>query len=455
MASAARPAGASGVGSGGEPPETPAPPRVAVIGSGLAGLTTAWLLGKCPSSDGRSPADGSSAGEGGPLASGGMEVELYEAAPSLGMGTHSVALDPPPDGDQKSRQGSDKPPVMVDIPPRFVVPSYYSELLQLYKAVGVPFYMSSGDGCFQTWGADESPYFRFGNVRMFGVSLPYVWAAPWSTVAWRIVWDLLRFRWRARRHLREGSLIGLSFGEYLSRDYSPEFGERFAVPMLCVVCTCSPEAVRAYPADTLVEYWLCWALRGDGLFRATGGTHAVVSALSAGLAKCHLGTRVTAVRATGDGAGGGGAGAGGSARKGRLAVLDERGEVRYFDHVVLATQAKFAAELLDGYLRDRDDRAGAKLEQEQEQEQEQQWGSDDINDERGLLRAAQAALGRVRSEAAEMVLHGDARAMPSRRRAWSAMNVFVSPDRAAVSCTAWQPAIEGGASSVTPCSLSI
>ena len=63
-----------------------------------------------------------------------------------------------------------------------------------------------------------------------------------------------------------------------------------------MVCTCSPAAVRAYPADTLVEYWLCWALRGEGLRRAEGGTKTVVAHLSAGLSECHLGTKVVSLR---------------------------------------------------------------------------------------------------------------------------------------------------------------
>ena len=184
--------------------------RVAVIGSGLAGLTTAWLLGQTQQDR--------------PVA----HVELFEAAPSLGMGTHSVELRSSTQG-----KGTADSRTIVDIPPRFVVPSYYTELLRLYESIGIPFYMSTGDGCFQTLGSGNSPYFRFGNFRVFGVSLPYVLAMPWSSVARRIVWDLLRFRWLARRHLRAGALIGRTFGEYLDEEYSVEFGARFAVPMLC------------------------------------------------------------------------------------------------------------------------------------------------------------------------------------------------------------------------------
>lgn len=218
----------------------------------------------------------------------------------LAQGTHSVQL--PDDSDGKK--------IFVDIPPRFVVPSYaptlrppspaasrrrwvsllgwpvslryYTELLQLYSAIGIPFYLSSGDGCFQDLhaaGEKEkeggssilSPYFRFGNVRMWGFSLPYVLVAPWSgefqfhhqhhirsrlqisslclcllplrpcapsnqlrllfvpagSTAFRIIWDLLRFRYSARTQLASGELCGISFGHYLDENYGKDFGEKF------------------------------------------------------------------------------------------------------------------------------------------------------------------------------------------------------------------------------------
>jgi hypothetical protein len=43
--------------------------------------------------------------------------------------------------------------------------------------------------------------------------------APWSPTAMKIVWDLLRFRWRARTQLAAGELTGISFGEYLDTQY--------------------------------------------------------------------------------------------------------------------------------------------------------------------------------------------------------------------------------------------
>jgi hypothetical protein len=52
-------------------PSEPRPMRVAVVGSGLAGLTASWMLTReLDAADGAAPP---------------AEVELYETAPSLGM----------------------------------------------------------------------------------------------------------------------------------------------------------------------------------------------------------------------------------------------------------------------------------------------------------------------------------------------------------------------------------
>eukprot|EP01052_Picozoa_sp_SAG31_P046480 SAG31_NODE_8908_length_1365_cov_1.220379_1_plen_250_part_01 len=178
------------------------PVRVAIIGSGLAGLTAGWLLSEKGNH---------------------VTAHIYEAAPSLGMGTHAVNIN--------SGRGTS---VSVDIPPRFVVPPYYTELSHLYRTIGIPFYTSNGAGCFQVVGKNNTPYFKFGTLRICGLSFPYVLAAPWRLVPYRIVWDLMRFRCWGDRHLRSGLLEGKSFGEYLDENYSKEFAELFAVPMLCV-----------------------------------------------------------------------------------------------------------------------------------------------------------------------------------------------------------------------------
>jgi hypothetical protein len=149
------------------------PMRVAVIGSGLAGLTASWMLTR--------DADGDA------TAAPPAEVELYESAPSLGMVRAPTAppaparrrpkrlcLSSPRRARTRSscRRGATassssstfrpalwchracapaqppplRPPAIALTPHRRIRRRYYTELLQLYKAIGIPFYLSSGDG---------------------------------------------------------------------------------------------------------------------------------------------------------------------------------------------------------------------------------------------------------------------------------------------------------------------
>lgn len=86
--------------------------KVAVIGSGLAGLTAAYLLTKPRADD---------------LVY--FEVHLFEKASTIGMGASSVSVPLPDSGDSWS----------VDVPMRSFQGGYYPQLIALYKSLGVAF----------------------------------------------------------------------------------------------------------------------------------------------------------------------------------------------------------------------------------------------------------------------------------------------------------------------------
>jgi len=88
--------------------------KIAVVGSGLAGLHVAWLL-SCPE---HFP-------PGHPLAATGAEVHLFERAPAIGFDAHSV--------DVCGGRGR------VDVPMRGFYVSYYPRLATLYRTAGVQY----------------------------------------------------------------------------------------------------------------------------------------------------------------------------------------------------------------------------------------------------------------------------------------------------------------------------
>lgn len=76
------------------------PLKIAVIGSGIAGLSSSWLLSLQ-----------------------GHEVHIYEKERSLGLGSHSIDIGS--NGD------------VVDVPIRCFSEGFYSELLNLFRYVGI------------------------------------------------------------------------------------------------------------------------------------------------------------------------------------------------------------------------------------------------------------------------------------------------------------------------------
>ena len=103
----------------------------------------------------------------------------------------------------------------------------------------------------------------------------------------------------------------------------------------------------------------------------------------------------------------------------RVVVDGDAAATAVFGHVIIATQAHAAAELLRTLVK----------------------GSEWARENR-KLGATLRALGSITCESSEMVLHTDERSMPTVRQAWAPMNIFVSRDRKQAMCTAHQSAIE-------------
>jgi len=87
-------------------------PTLAVIGSGVAGLSAAWLLKE------------------------NYQVTLFERQDQPGMGAYSVDV------------GEENNPVTIDIPLRIITSGYYQELFKLYQTVGVEIERTDHAGAF-------------------------------------------------------------------------------------------------------------------------------------------------------------------------------------------------------------------------------------------------------------------------------------------------------------------
>ena len=212
----------------------PSNERIAIIGSGIAGLSAAWLLCKD------------------------HQITLYEKASKAGMGIYSVKV---PNCNKT-----------VDIPLRVFTPAYYPHLLELYARAGVVTEKTNHSAAY----ADENNrlFFHYGNLLLGGKSLSFPkHLSP----------NLLRLHVTTFQTLHANKdnpdLCQLNFDEFLTQtDLCNDFTKRILLPALATVCTCDYQDVLNYPADIIIKYLTCGVME-DGLLRAVDGVDDVITKL--------------------------------------------------------------------------------------------------------------------------------------------------------------------------------
>lgn len=278
-----------------ETPATAAGKRIAVIGSGISGLSAAWLLSQAHS------------------------VTLYESADRLG-GHSSTVEAPSPSG-----------PIAVDT--GFIVynEANYPNLTALFDHLGVPtkpahmsFAVSIDDGAFE--------YSSHGLRALFAQKRNYA-----SPKFWRMIGDLLRFQKEAPRDLPALELSGITLDAYLTRGgYGPLFREAHLLPQAAAIWSCSMGQMAGYPAASFIRFYMNHNLLKLDLkptWRTVdGGSREYVRRL----ADAFSGTVVTGAEISGVVRGLDGA-----------AIRFDDGRLERFDAVVIATHADQALRLLD------------------------------------------------------------------------------------------------------------
>jgi predicted NAD/FAD-binding protein len=272
--------------------------RIAVIGSGVSGLTAAWVLARD------------------------TEVTLYEAQPRCGGHAHTHDL--------PARQGgADR----VGVDSGFIVHNNrtYPTLLRLFSELGVHTQESemsmsvSCDGCGLEYAGAKG--------------LTGLVTAPGSLLSaryLRMLAEVTRFHRLARAELARGGTDGRTLGEFLSTaSFSSYFVAHFMVPLVAAVWSCPPNAALDYPIGYLLaflDHHGMLSVFGSPTWRTvTGGSARYVEAITARLPEVRLAVPVRTVMRTEDG----------------VTVRDDADRVEHFDGAVIATHPHQALALLD------------------------------------------------------------------------------------------------------------
>ncbi len=281
--------------------------RVAVIGSGISGLSAAWLISK------------------------NCDVVLYEAAKKLGGHANTVAVPVP----GTARE------VMVDT--GFIVYNElnYPNLVALFHHLDVPTVES--DMSFAA--SLDNGAFEYAGTGISGL------LAQRSNAArprfWRMMSDILRFYRGANALLAAPAFDDLSLGEFLEQDgYSKAFVDDHLLPMGAAIWSTSAGDMRAYPLKAFLRFFVnhgLTALSGRPKWRTVqGGSKEYVQRLAMDFGgEIRIDSRVVSIHREGP----------------EVVVVDASGFSARFDQVVVATHADDALSM----LADADDTEGEVL----------------------------------------------------------------------------------------------
>jgi len=268
--------------------------KIAVIGTGIAGMSAAWLLNSR------------------------HRVTVYEKAPRPGGHSNTVEVNGP------------RGPVAVDT--GFIVYNTlnYPNLTALFEHLEVP--TKASDMSF-------AASLRGGALEYSGVDMNGLLGQRRNIFRprfWRMIKDILRFYESAPALLAQSDAQTLSLGDYLAREgYSHELINDHLLPMGAAIWSTSPPDILAYPAQSFIGFFKSHgllSLRDRPQWRTVdGGSREYVTRLTAGYAGRIRFGGVRAIRRSAAG----------------VLVEDHAGHSERFDHVVIAAHADEALALLE------------------------------------------------------------------------------------------------------------
>lgn len=267
---------------------------IAVIGTGIAGLSAAWLLSRR------------------------HEVTVYEKAWRVGGHANTIAV----------RSAGGATPVDMG----FIVynPQTYPNLTALFAELGVP--TEPSDMSFAV-------SLRGGGLEYAGTDLKGLFAQKSNLVSrrfWSMMLDLVRFYRQGTRDARAPRADLGSLGDYLAANgYGEALIRDHLLPMAAAIWSTPGGGMLDYPARAFLRF-----CDNHGLLRLTGrpqwrtvigGSRSYVDRISAPFDdRIRLGTGVRSVTRRANG----------------VDLVDTRGKADFYDHVVIACHADQALSML-------------------------------------------------------------------------------------------------------------
>ncbi|KAI9091533.1 hypothetical protein DFS34DRAFT_584477 [Phlyctochytrium arcticum] len=392
--------------------DSPLQQQVAVIGSGLAGLVTAYLL-----------------------TVNGFAVDLYERNTGLGMAAASVVM-PKQDGTK----------FIMDVPMRSFFPENYSHLVSLYKYFNIDYHTSENSTSYSDYPptSESQPqsippstlYFSFSCYKIpftsASISLPnlppffdffsgiHFWSAlSYLLHSMRVVYGYIKFLITIKILAAQGKLVvdgplkNLTLEDFwIKYGIGKEFVEGTFEPLFCGLCTCSTEVLREFPAVVILD-WVARSMPFGKMSFVTNGVQTICAELAKPINNLFLNTTIQSVHTL-------------SHERTDPSVSEDAfsdvvvettdGRRQTYQHVIFATQANQAARII---------RASKSFEEDHE------------------AKSQVEILDRFTYADTVVVCHTDGQLMPKDKSKWRCLNFFkpTSYDPATMPATTANPSM--------------
>lgn len=267
--------------------------RIAVIGAGISGLASAWLLRNH------------------------SHITLFEAGAYFGGHSNTVDV---------SIEGLTHP-----VDTGFLVHNdlTYPNLIQLFSHLNIPVYSSD-----MSFGVSISE----PDIEWAGTNLGTVFAQPSNLLKPKFLWmlrDILRFNRNAQRYLDQCREQAQTLGELLDRErFGAAMRDWYLLPMAAAIWSSSVKDILGFPASTFLSFCLNHRLlqieHRPQWKTVVGGSREYVKAMVAPLSDARLNCPVYKVE-----------------RVGEQVVIRSAQGIEHFDAVIFACHAPTTLALLD------------------------------------------------------------------------------------------------------------
>ena len=270
--------------------------KVAIIGGGVAGLVSAYLLSKV------------------------HDITLFEANDYIGGHTNTITIDSGPDKGLAVDTG-------------FIVctTQNYPNFCKLLSQLNIP--LQDSDMSFSYHQHYPNPFYYSSDFPK-GIFAQYRHIV--SPHYWQFLADIFAFNKQAIDDLNHHKIGQLSLFDYLQQyRYSQDFLNYYILPMGAAIWSASFEEIKQFPAQTFIQFWANHGLlQVSGRPRwktVTGGSRTYVTAILNTLqGQYRTSCSITSVHRTEQG----------------IRITDVQSHSHHFDAVVIATHADQAYRLL-------------------------------------------------------------------------------------------------------------